>query len=319
MASADSHRLAVLLEPLEPLLPSQRRYRPTRRVRWWLKWLAVGVGIGIALAMVTRGRIFIFPQVVVLAALGALTFSLIARRRVHRLLRRNDDAVAIMRRGHLRDATDRLEALCRDTRRRPPLHSLIVHNLAIARLRLGDPEQALGLLAAVLHGGWLQNRRHAYYIYYPSLLSAVAMSYAVLGNMESARQWQALAATAWPESKQGGMLLLDALLLVRSGEHHLALEQVEREWVDAEANLPPTSMRAIRVLQAFAMTQQTREPYRDAAMDKKVSRLLEAARPFVPGEMDYLAGDWPELRAFLMEHGFVVRDEVLQGSEAAAS
>ena len=61
-------------------------------------------------------------------------------------------------------------------------------------------------------------------------------------------------------------------------------------------------MKRLRVLRAFAIKNVPPTPQNQEQMQT----LLAGARPFRPGEFDYLAAKWPELKTFLIESGLSI-------------
>ena len=98
------------------------------------------------------------------------------------------------------------------------------------------------------------------------------------------------------------LLAIETLVATREGEFAQAAEHAGMRWSEAEALLPATSMRLLRVLRAFALVNAGL----GETATREASDLLIGARPSRLGEFDYIAQNWPAFRAFLVEHGFAV-------------
>lgn len=252
---------------------------------WWLTW-RVGT------RLVSPPGIEDIFAVVALLAIGRTWW---VNRIVVSALMEYCDAVALLECGRIAEAESKLEALCRRVSRRSPYHALFVLYRGLAFLRAGKPDRALTLFAAVLDGGSFEKPRHSFHIYYPVLLTAIALAHAVKGDTETAERWQGLAHDQVTPARAGLLLPLDLYLGIRAGRYEIVVKDAEAIWADAAGCLPGSQIQALRVLCAFGLSCANR----NGTYDDRIRCFLDGARPCRPGQLDYLALKWPELRAFL--------------------
>jgi hypothetical protein len=129
------------------------------------------------------------------------------------------------------------------------------------------------------------------------MLCGLAAANAVAGALEAAELIQEEARRLLPEKRRGMLVLGDAFLDVRRGRHADLVARFQDEGSLAEVALSGTDQRSFCALQAFAHARL------GGASSALVRPFTEAARPAHPGELDYLAGRWPELAQFLREQG----------------
>ncbi|HEY3321599.1 MAG TPA: hypothetical protein VGP72_14110 [Planctomycetota bacterium] len=128
----------------------------------------------------------------------------------------------------------------------------------------------------------------------------LAMIAALRGRLEDAERLQTRAHTNAPAIGGGPLLLMDVLIGARRERHAVILKDAEDVWMRVEKSLSISEFKALRLLCAFAWVHLPPSPENES----KIQELLAGARPFRPGEFDYLVGSWPDLRAFLTDHGF---------------
>lgn len=94
-------------------------------------------------------------------------------------------------------------------------------------------------------------------------------------------------------------VLVDSVVDLRGGRAKAVLARLEASWAELESSLTGEVLRPIRLYRAFATAQTL-----DERSSPMVEPLLAALRPARVGELDHLAVAWPELGAFLHQHGF---------------
>lgn len=214
---------------------------------------------------------------------------------------RNEDAVALLRAGRYREAAQLWETLCASSRFQPALHTLYCSNLGSATMHLGDLPRAIALLQSASDSGWVKAPalRHLG----PKLQVALGLAHALRGDLEQASAHRDAALAAVGEPQRGVTMLLDAVLATRRGDFEGV--GADAQWRLAEASLTPIHLRGLRLLEAFAHEQgggAYRSPPSEAA-DLGVFPRVRA------GELDFLAAEWPELRAFLQARGLLAEEQ----------
>ena len=184
----------------------------------------------------------------------------------------------------------------------PEMHILALQNRAAAYVHQGDSACALSLLAGVYNSEWLQDKTQASHMNYPILLVTIITCYAIMNELDEAERWQNEAHDVTPDSRAGLLVPIDCLIAVRRGRYEVAVRDAEKRWCEAEGCYPASNIKALRLLCAFALRQLPPDP----AREEKARDFLGGARPFQPGQFDFLATDWPEFRKFLTENGFSV-------------
>jgi hypothetical protein len=87
-----------------------------------------------------------------------------------------------------------------------------------------------------------------------------------------------------------------AMLMARRHQYLQAIEQLNTNWRAIESATQADQMRNIRLLKAMCLAQT--DPQHE-----EISTLVAGAKPFRPGEYDYLGSRWPEFQNFLGAHG----------------
>lgn len=168
------------------------------------------------------------------------------------------------------------------------------HNLGLTRARQGEVRGAIELFA--------YNVRH-------SLRGALRVQSAVelticlalVGELDLATAWLIESERRVAKQSPGlkaAAAYARALVDCRCGRSADATRALESNWADLEGHFPLSFLRPIRVVRAFAETQETGP--RGAGV---VARLLADARPRFLAEYDWLAAEWPEMRVFLEVQG----------------
>ncbi|TVQ96459.1 MAG: hypothetical protein EA398_15930 [Deltaproteobacteria bacterium] len=218
-----------------------------------------------------------------------------AQRRSH-LIRVNDDAVALINSGRLREACSTLDALAGEAREDPALHALIAYNRGVATLRMGDAPAALSMLEAVAGSRWLNDPE----LPYRELLAlALSQAYWSLGDPGTARAYLDTARETLSPARAGLTVSMEAVLALSMGQTPLALRVLREGRSAAEGVLVASQLRTLRVLEAFALTRL--DPAHEHG--DEVRRLLDGARPVQPWDHVGLRSVWPEFDAFCRIHG----------------
>ena len=279
----------------QSILPRDPAFRPIERTGWYGRALPIAVGIGAAIGLLST----VLPSFFLwIAVLGVIGFSASRRRKMHQLLRDNDEGVALLQSGDLAEAGRVFDRLCLAARRMPTLHSIFVYNRAVVHLEAAELDAAISLLSAVVRAGWIGGRG-ALASHYPSVLGRLALAHALRGKVDVADAWRARAHTVITPAKRGILLLVDAVVEARQGRDDRAIELVDDNWARAENLQTAKQLRALRVVQAFCLERSRGPQYRAASRDADRRRAIEAASAGRRGEHDYLATFWPELAEFL--------------------
>lgn len=310
MSETATVRSGLLARSNVPGLPAI--YRPRSRDannRTAMVFGLVG-GTGMFLAMANPG-----PWAA-LASLGIFTVVpiwLIGRGvRMFRISRlwgeRHSDGMALLGANRLDEAEKVFEDLCHKCRASPYLHAMSVQYRAMVDLHRGSFDRSAALLQSVIDSGWIQGRRGLMNYHYPVVLGQLAVVRGLQGRTADATELLAEARHRLSEPRKASLLLVEAIVLAREERFDDVIATIDARWSDAEAQLTPVNMRALRLIEAYALERRAGGNYRAEANDSDARRALGGARPFRPGEFDYLVAEWPELREFLQAHGFVKRD-----------
>lgn len=276
-----------------PPLPDPLHLRPgsidlRRRLLLWVglpmllcaAWALAGGGAQVSGSLV----------LLVLAGFAALAAALFWGSALQQLAftQANAAASALVYEGRLDEACAAFEANARRYRA-PALHALSVFNLADVEVQRGNLRRALSLAAAVAtHRSLLRSPMVA-----SSAPSLVASCYALLGELESAKAWMPEAHAAAAKTAIEVSRVPEAIIACREGRF-ADVERMYRERRRAiEAALAGEDLRALRLMRAYAVAS---DPARSEAEKAEV---IAVGRPGAPGECDYLATSWPELKAFL--------------------
>lgn len=185
-----------------------------------------------------------------------------------------------------------------ETTRIPVVAALARHNLAWTMMRQGELASAIAV--------WVDNEKQ-FAKYMPqaqlSPTSAVdlALAYALTNEVDAAERWMTVAGQRAEHPRTPAHPAMAAFargaIELRAGRAEAAAKGLDDAWSDAEANLTGSTLRPLRVLRAFAITQTGT---RQAGV---AERLIEGMKPQYPEELAFLAASWPELGAFLDAHG----------------
>lgn len=229
------------------------------------------------------------------------------RRRLvgQRMIRRNDEALALLAAGDLQESATTLDELAAGGRNAPGLHALVVANRATVALRMGELEKAQVLYRSALESRWFHIRRGAFPLLLPVVLAGRATCEALLERHDEADALRREALDNVSAAKRGVLLLMDAIVLTRRGDFEAALASIDRDANRAENFLSAPQRRTLRLLEAFAFERTKGSGYRDEPMPARLRLAIEEAREAQGGQVGYLSARWPELRAFLQRHHVV--------------
>jgi hypothetical protein len=279
----------------------ERRYHPFSRTPFLvgaLLFVFTLLGwVGIALYAIGRFDTFASPCLLIgtgLLLVGAALPLAFARARTRRALKgwlaKNEDGLALLRAGRYADAAEIWSELVGHAKWAPAVHALLVHNLAVAILHMGRPRRAIALMEEVERSKWFTARSLTGAN--TNLHIAHALAHAIVGNLERAEELRNTAAEALTEGRRGATMLVDTVIGARRGT--LKEPPTTESLRLAEAALMPTHVRAIPILHAFAKTKGD-GGYRTAEEDGPRAE----GGGLAPGDLDFLAAEWPELAAFL--------------------
>lgn len=223
-----------------------------------------------------------------LVLLPSIAWGLRTGRINRRFAGENAAGVALIDRGLYTQAAAHFEGLL-ERYRRKGLRATARHNLATARLQLGELDRAIELYASVAADP-SANRWHA------NVWNELASTCALAGRLGEAAAWLAKVETV-PNVNPFSLVWPRALLAARGSEPGELARTLETRWRELEGNLTAVHMRRLLLLRAFAVA--TAEGPRGTA---SAEPLLARLRPTTPGELDWMLGRWPELAAFVAGH-----------------
>lgn len=283
------------------LMPAEDHLRPRRHSLWESIPIFVGTS---ALTVFFLGwfgpSFFVLTVFFMLILAGFWT----ARARQSRAVQKNLHAIQLLNEGHVEEAGEVFERLAQSEMRSWG-HAVFVFNRGVAHMLAGRLQRAFSLFNAVYYSRAFRWGSHRGYE--PLLLIEMGTCAALLGWMKEAEDYRKKALDCLPQSEFPRMLILDALILVRSGRHQEAISVISRDWDAAEHVIRPPSLRSVRVLMGFAMEATGMANSQDFRL------LMEASKPerFNPhasfNEYDYLGVQWPQMLDFLRRRGFTTR------------
>lgn len=285
------------------LLPREKHYRPQRPGRTSAAIVLLAAIVAAYLVCWVLGHLWLWwamnvePWYVVSAVaacyVGRALWHIV---RTQAVVTENYDAAALLETGKAAEAGAKLDDLCRRAVRNPPVHAMVVYNRGVAYLRAGQSDRALSLFAAVLDCGVFEKSNSSLHAFYSVLLTQVAAASALQGETETAERWQGLAHDHVTAARAGFLLPVDVILGIRTGRNEVVVRDAEADWATTGC-LPGREVQSLRILCAFGLSQKNH----NGIHDERIRKFLDGAWPCSPGQFDYLAVNWPELRAFL-EH-----------------
>lgn len=277
-----------------PPPPSEKhlQHRPLapfrRLIAIWLFFLVVIVVIWAAFS--SGVRLPALPVGVAYLVGGGLFVGLFgaAVARVKRFNVKNSAALAQLNRGDVDDAAAVFDDLARRHLSSPQLHTVALHNLAIAEGRRGRHDRALALHATVIKKG-SNNPAIA-----DTARFAIAADYALLGDLDGAEAWLADAERQRKLAHVSLDAFARAVVWTRRQRFADVVTLLESRWRELEAGDSALGLRANKVLLAFALAHvEGRADYATA--------VLQSAHSPTRGQLDWLGTHWPEMQAFVVE------------------
>jgi hypothetical protein len=288
------------------------RYRPHPRAPFTVAvfailgllvtWISVAVSVLIDPERSTEHlcAVSAFGLVLILALVPLALRRVRSRLRMRTWLSRNEDALALLRRGDAEEAVERWDELAREAKQAPLHHTIYLHNLAAGLIDVGEPAVAAAVFRANLASGWPNVR--ALGVFELKVSAGLALALALAGELDEAERVRASIEPKLSAARRGSTLLVDAVIAARRGRAP-ALGPESEIWRDAEAQLMPRHARALRGVMAFVARASLGSAYRDAPQSAEVSRVLAITPPIVAGELSFLAARWPAMGQFLEEIG----------------
>jgi tetratricopeptide (TPR) repeat protein len=248
-------------------------------------WLVVGGSLGFAGLLAAIG-----VEVVLVVHL------LRRRRRAVEVIRRSDDAVALLNQGRVDEAAAEFDRLLSDSVESPRIHVLMLYNRGVAEMYLGNVDEAIAILDAAVRSRWFKAWKP---IYGGQAYQALAVAHVYAGRLDEARFMATAAHRELSEAKRLLMLPVDTMILAREGRFDESLALLVQYAAAAEGLLLPNSMRALRMLKAFllSLSDPTAERHRE------MLELVRSAWPQRPLEYRAMAYTWPAFQQFLSTHG----------------
>jgi hypothetical protein len=202
------------------------------------------------------------------------------------------EANRLLAEGRVAEAAERFEQMARPRFAGATLKAQARHNLAVARIHQGRPDEAVALLVGVERREWRAAKGGL-----PELNAwRLAEACALAGDADASGEWLKAA-----QARQGSEplwlgLLTTPLVRCRQGRFDEAARFIDDNRGQAEGSLTGRHLRTLSLLRAFA--ESARGPF-----TARLGDLLAAARPVETGGHDWLATRWPELRRFLEANG----------------
>jgi tetratricopeptide (TPR) repeat protein len=248
-------------------------------------WLVVGGTIGFAGLLAAIG-----------VEVALLVHVLRRRRRAVSIIRRSDDAVALLNQGRVDEAASEFDRLLSESVESPRIHVLMLYNRGVAEMYLGNVEEAIAILDASIRSHWFKAWKP---IYGGQAYQALAVAHLYAGRLDEARFIGTLAHQELSEAKRLLMLPVDTMILAREGRFDEALGLLVQYAAAAEGLLLPNSMRALRMLKAFLLSLS--DP--TAERHQEMQELVRSAWPQRPLEYRAMAYTWPQFQQFLNTQG----------------
>lgn len=235
--------------------------------------------------------------VVAVIVLFAVVATIKATRQARRFVAENTEGIAMLARGEHQRAHDLFWRWSEDATS-ALVSAYARHNLGWTLIRQGKHAHATEVLAD-------NDTRFARVLKASAMykMSAVdlAIAHVLAGNLEGAERSMSNA-----DARDGERHMPDypavkafarALLECRAGRPDGAARVLDEHWTEFEATSPGATLRAMRVVRAFA---HAAAGPRNAGV---VEQLVADMRPAYPDEFTFLGAAWPEMEQFLAAHG----------------
>lgn len=294
------------------LLPPERHYRPAAS-----SWLAVlppfkvlALIFTLVVAYLILNRVALYsPPVLALLTMGIenlvaivliiwiAVYSVMKVQDAKRFRREHATALQCLKSGNVGEAGAVYDRLCRDARHSPKYQALFVLKRGLVYLYEGRAERAASLFASAYNSGQLEKPSRDTPGAYGELLCAIALTYAIAGDLERAEFWEGLAHDHAAADAGPVALPMHLVIGIRRGRAAVVLKDAQAEWQKAEALFGPYEMRMLKLLSAFGLSQMKSEP----GHEEKMQAWIAEARTGTAGEFNFLGENWPAFREFLRQ------------------
>lgn len=277
--------------PYTPL-PVEPHLRPRGpRVPPWT-WLALLVGIGVVMFAVMTWAPEAVQGGVILASLpvtaGSVLYLIF---RSYRYERANQTARDHLLKRRLAEASAAFEDNAREFPRPVAYAAESIVGLGAAQLLAGDIDRALSLLSSADQfpgaAGWAQVRER--------IPGWMALAFTAAGREREAAAWLEEGERRCDATSAVLCLLPRALRAARAGHHDEVATLLTRPWTDAEVLLAGPLLPEMRLLRAYALSQQG--PPSAGTHAAEITTLLAGA--WTPDGSRWLTDRWPALAQLL--------------------
>lgn len=269
------------------LMPPESHYRPMRiagpRLLGVASWLLLVIAFSLLILTPSLFLLALFPLVPGLVLVWRI------RQNAYRANEENQRAINLLAVGEYDAAGEVFEQLCRD--RWSWAHALFVFNRGVVYRMKGRPRRALSLFNAAESSGRMKSR--VFRPLAPNLLIETALCHAVIGNIDEASRYLERARDLLPHHGDGRLLLTETIILLHRGLHEEALQQLDNRWRYADGALTGSSLKALRLLKAYAMQASGQED------SVEFRRMLDGIYPWRTEEFVWLTAPWPQMAAFV--------------------
>ena len=163
----------------------------------------------------------------------------------------------------------------------------------------GDSQHAMALLKALMDSDVLKERANLLTSMLPELHAELALAFALAGDTDEADRRLETGRAHTSSMRVAVLALPRVIVLARRELWPLCLDFIANNRDGIRGLLRPHDARAVALVEAFALSQLSRDAYREAAAVRRIEDALQDSRAHQPGEFDYLGSTWPEMRAFL--------------------
>jgi tetratricopeptide (TPR) repeat protein len=294
--SSDTMTSMVKAERLQlsELMPPETNYRPKRRSGGFNVLTSFTIFF-----VATIGLLYFSSSIVpIFLFFGVLfTSSLYHRHSQMQAVEDNQSAVLLLNAGDVDEAAEVFERLT-ESERHTRAHPVYVFNRAVAYMLQGRLKRAFSLFNAVKHS------RHFHFGagrgYLPLMYIEMASCLALMGHLDDARDYLRKARKGLQGNDLARLAFPETVIGLRSGRPGDTIQRLSEIWRTTEDLLRVPTMRALRLLLAYAY-------HLDGAEPAHVRRLLDAIDDPRPGEFGWVVAEWPELREFVRRNGFSLR------------
>jgi hypothetical protein len=201
--------------------------------------------------------------------------------------------------GHLKaNELEQAEAMYEQAsgrRGRPVYRVISLHYRAVIYRMRGDLPVAVSILEGLIESGWLKARTGTLAFMSPDSHGEAALTCALLGDVARAQALLEEARSRLSPIRRALIALPEAVVRVRQAEWDACIDNIER----ARGQLRPHDMRALAIIEAYALMRAATLGYRDPSRSRRPEHALADARPARRGEYAYLGHSWPELSEFV--------------------